>query len=70
MTTAALVGLGILAGINTIGGLKRQNQINSIEENLEREQTTMESLESKVSTLETSCTPGGISGKKVYFYWD
>ena len=58
------MGLGILAGINTIGGLKRQNRINSIEEDLEREQMTMESLESKVSNLETSCTPGGMSGKE------
>ena len=63
MTTAALIGLGILTGINTITGLKHQNRINSIEEDMEEEQSTMESLESKVSNLESSCSPGGMSGK-------
>ena len=59
----ALVGIGMLAGINTITGLKRQNRINTIEEDLENEQSTMEALEAKVSTLERSCSPGGMSGK-------
>ena len=63
MTTAAIVGIGLVAGINAITGLKRQNRINRIEEDLENEQSSMESLESKVSSLETSCSPGGMSGK-------
>ena len=60
----AILGIGAFAGINTITNLKQNNRINSIREDMQNDQSTIESLESQVSALESSCSPGGMSGKK------